>query len=169
MIPILKLACRAGSCRIGVLILSWLAALAGCSGGGIAGLYPVSGTVSLKGQPIGDATISFISKDGTRPATAVSKADGSYELYTLDSPGALPGMYNVVVTKMDAPPESANQDLGMSPTGEDLSMEQAATNVRKPMRKPKELVPSKYANPATTPLNFEVKSSGKNVIDLKLE
>lgn len=164
-----QLSWRSGAGRIALLMFSSFAAMAGCSGGGIAGLYPVSGTVTYQGQPVEGALISFIGKGETRPATAVSKKDGTYELYTLDSRGALPGSYNVVVTKTEAPPESANKDLGMSPAGVDLSMEQAAANVGKPLPKPKELLPAKYGSPATTTLNFEVKNTGKNVFDLKLE
>lgn len=161
--------CWAGKGRLPLVIWCTIAVLAGCSGGGLAGLYPVSGTVTYQGQPVEGASISFIGKGETRPATAVSKKDGTYELYTLDSRGAFPGRYSVVVTKTEAPPESANKDLGMNPAGVDLSMDQAAANVGKPIPKPKELLPVKYASPATTTLDFEVKNTGNNVFDLKLE
>ncbi|MCC6510440.1 MAG: carboxypeptidase regulatory-like domain-containing protein [Pirellulaceae bacterium] len=141
----------------------------GCSGGGIPGLYPVRGVVKYQGKPVDGATVSFVSTGEGRPATAVTKPDGSYELYTLDSPGALPGSYSVIINKLDAGPEVAPADLGFDPvTGEDLSMKQSADNANKKAPKPKQLVPAKYAAQSTTPLKVEVKDSS-NTIDLTLE
>lgn len=147
---------------IGVLIL-----LPGCSGGGLEGVYPVHGKVTYKGEPVGGAMISFVGDNDARPATAVSKSDGTFELMTQGSPGAFPGTYKVVVVKTEA--GSAAADPGFSPEGQDLSMEQAAVAARKPIQNAKELLPPKYSSPQSTPLTCEVKSTGENVCDLKLE
>lgn len=160
--------------RSRVPVVTWLLvtpmlALLGCSGGGLEGLYPVTGIVTYQGAPVDGATITFVGEGDARPATAVSKPDGTYELYTLGTLGAAPGKYSVAVAKTEALPESANADLGFSASGEDLSMEQAARDVDKPLPAPKELLPAKYNNPGSTPLKFDVKDSGSNVIDLKLE
>lgn len=150
-------------------LLSIAATFAGCfSGGGIPGTIPVSGTVTYGGKPVEGATISFIGKGAERPATAISKADGKYDLYTLDSRGALPGNYSVVVTKMEAPADSVNKDAGFDASGKDLSMEQSAANVGKPTPQAKQLLPAKYSSVSTTTLRFEVKDSG-HVFDIKLE
>ncbi|HVX12531.1 MAG TPA: carboxypeptidase-like regulatory domain-containing protein [Pirellulales bacterium] len=67
---------------------------------------PVKGKVTYKGQPLADASISFISTapDG-KIAGGLTDAQGMYTLMTLESPtkqanGALPGDYKVTVTKM---------------------------------------------------------------------
>ncbi len=152
-----------------ITVFALCLAFAGCSGGGIAGLYPVSGTVTYLGKPVEGATVSFINKGEGRPATAVTKVDGSYQLYTLDSKGALPGSYSVLVSKFEALSEEPNKDPGFDPvTGQDLSMEQSAANAGKRQAKAKELIPAKYGSQQTTPLTFDVQDS-KNVFDLKLE
>ena len=155
--------------RIVFLLFISFAAIAGCADGGIPGLYLVSGRVTYEGKPVDGATISFVGRGTERPATAISKADGTYDLHTLDSRGALPGNYYVVVTKMEAPPDLAKKVAGFDADGKDLSMEQSAANVGKPIPQAKQLLPAKYGNQSTTTLIFEVKSSGKNIINLKLE
>jgi hypothetical protein len=130
---------------------------AGCSGSGVAGTVPVSGKVTYKGQPVGGATVSFIGEaGGSRGAVAVSEADGTYKLRTLETEGALPGKYTVTVTKTES---AASTTL---PT-----MEEMAKSSGKPPPEAKELLPAKYGDPAQTPLKFEVKA-GSNNIDLPL-
>ena len=141
--------------------------LGGCSGDGLDGAVPVRGTVTYQGQPVSGALISFLGGNDSRPATAVSKTDGSFELRTLGLPGAFPGTYKVVVMKPEG--GASAPDPGFSPSGQDLSMEQAAAAAKRPPPKTKELLPARYNSPQTTPLTFEVKSSGENVCNLKLE
>jgi len=143
-------------------------AFVGCSGGGLSGLHPVKGTVTYNGSPVEGAIISFNGEGDTRPATAVSKADGTYELYTLDSPGAQPGKYIVVVSKTEGPDKSKNADPGFDASGVDLSMMDAAKEAGKSPRKLKSLLPAKFADPGSSPLRFEVKE-GTNTFDLKLD
>ena len=150
------------------MLFSLGATIVGCSSASIPGTFPVSGTVTYGGKPVDGATISFIGKGSERPATAISKADGKYDLYTLDTRGALPGNYSVVVSKTEAPSDSVNKDAGFDASGKDLSMEQSAANVGKPTPKAKQLLPAKYGSASTSTLNFEVKNAG-NVFDIKLE
>ena len=164
-----KLHLHVGGGRIAFILFISFAAIAGCSDVGIPGLYPVGGRVTYEGKPVNGATISFVGRGTERPATAISKGDGTYDLYTLDSRGAMPGNYNVVVTKIEAPPDWANKVSGFDAAGKDLSMEQSAANVGKPIPQSKQILPAKYGNQSTTPLIFEVKNSVENVIDLKLE
>lgn len=156
----------------GVVLLIALVAVplvGGCSRGGLPGLQPVTGTVTYQGKPVDGALISFVSEGQTRAATAVSQADGSFELYTLETPGAEPGKYIVVVTKVETPAGSNEPDPGFNEQGVDLSMLQAAQSAGKPQPKPAELLPVKYSNPETSPLRFEVKDASGNVCELKLE
>ena len=66
-----------------------LLAVGGCGSG--SDLAPVSGTVTYKGQPVAGATVVFMGDGNTRPATAITAADGSYSLMTLDSAGDVAG------------------------------------------------------------------------------
>ena len=132
--------------------------LAGCGGSGIGGTSPVSGTVTYNGQPVADASITFIYDDqNTRPATAASGPDGRYELMTLESKGALPGKGTVLVRKTDMPAELTKTQ----------TMDEAAAQANVPLPTPKDLLPTKYGDPVNSPLKFEIKS-GSNTIDLPL-
>ena len=140
------------------LILA-LALLAGWSGGAsISGTIPVSGKVTYKDQPVAGATVTFIGQGEGRSATAITAADGTYKLQTLDAAGALPGSYTVVVDKTEMPPELTKSQ----------SMEEAAAQGNKPLPQPKKLLPAKYGDPAKTPLKFEVKAGQANTFDLAL-
>jgi hypothetical protein len=74
-------------------------AVSGCSRK--AGYYPVYGKVTYKGEPAAGATVYFhrTSADGAAPTPpmAVVQSDGSFELTGLDTAGAPPGSYNVLV------------------------------------------------------------------------
>lgn len=143
--------------RISAVVLSVLL-VAGCGAGGVSGTSPVRGKVTYNGQPVEGATISFYSEaEGVRPAVAVSASDGTYELKTLDTTGAMPGKYVVLVAKTDMPLELTKS----------VSMDEAAANAGKPLPQPKDLLPAKYGDAAQTPFKVEVKA-GENTIDLAL-
>ena len=133
-----------------------LVAALGCSSS--SGLTDVTGKVTYQGQPVEGATVVFISNETTRPATAITGADGTYSLMTLDAHGATPGKYSVVVSKADAPTE----------TGEPPSMEEAAKNAGRPPPPVKQLLPAKYGDAARTPLQCEVKNEAL-VFNITLE
>jgi len=140
---------------------SWVAAtlalaVAGCSSEG--GLVPVSGKVTYRGQPVPGATVLFMGDENTRPTTAISGSDGSYSLMTLDSRGAMPGKYSVVVSKTDVPPDQ----------GEPPSMEEAAKLANRPPPAVKQLLPAKYGDVTRTPLQFEVTSGPATTFDIPL-
>lgn len=139
-----------------VIVLAALPAM-GCNRGGVTGSVPVTGTVTYKGQPVAGATVTFISGGDARTAVAVTDRAGRYQLTTLDSAGAMPGNYAVVVTKTDISLDSDKP----------ISMDEAAQNRGKAIE-PKQLLPSKYGDPSKTPLKFEVQPGRKNKFDLQL-
>ncbi|MCG6156417.1 carboxypeptidase-like regulatory domain-containing protein [Rubinisphaera margarita] len=58
----------------------------------------VSGTVTLDGQPLEGATVTFIPAEG-RSSTGVTDASGNYTLkYSADRDGAVPGQHQVTIT-----------------------------------------------------------------------
>jgi hypothetical protein len=130
----------------------------GCAPRNSLGTVQVSGKLTHKGQPVEGATISFIPDGEGRPATAISGTGGAYSLFTLDSPGALPGNYTVVVRKMETTTQSSQP----------VSMEEALKLNNRPPPPPKELLPAKYSDAAKSPLKFEVKAKQSNTIDLTL-
>jgi hypothetical protein len=157
----------------GTVVLTGLACIIpvlGCSGGGVEGLYPVTGKVTYEGQPVAGAMLTFLHSGDARPATAVTKTDGSFTAMTLDSPGAYPGSYTVLVVKMDgADDPAADTDLGFDENGIDLSMEQSAQAASKPAVAPKSALPTMYASVSTSPLKFDVKEQSDNRFDVNLD
>ena len=75
----------------------------GCSKPGPK-LVSAKGTITIKGKPAGGIAIQFLpdvkeTADGVFPSSqAISKEDGSFELYTMDNqPGAVAGPHKIVL------------------------------------------------------------------------
>lgn len=136
-----------------------------CVGCGPSGpeLVPVTGKVTLDGQPLGLKNIYFSPEEGTSGAGAGgnSKADGTFELLAVvggaveDLKGAPVGKYKVVVAEPMFPIESEMAVQGAS------SEPEVAMGLPQPVKKSDKLaIPSIYSNKDTTPLRAEVKSGG---------
>ena len=94
-------------CR-GVVCIVFLAGISGC--GGIE-CFPVTGTITLDGNPLADARVSFMPDDELGvPTMGVTDTGGVYTLrQTADQNGAPAGSYTVRITtyregKPDAEP-----------------------------------------------------------------
>jgi hypothetical protein len=134
---------------------SWLAAVAillaasatGCFGPNAAS---VSGTVTLDGQALATANVSFYPDGGSggAPAYGQSDANGRYSLSTGSDTGLAPGKYVAVVVATKEPPQPYDA------TGSEIP--------------PIPITPAKYANVETSDLRVEVKA-GKNDIPLALQ
>jgi hypothetical protein len=72
----------------------------GCSNSEIGTLYPVSGIVKYKGEPVLKAKISFVPKaSGSTHGATGEVENGAYKLTTMTAgDGALPGDYFVTVS-----------------------------------------------------------------------
>ncbi len=126
---------RIGAC-VGLMTLS------ACMDDGRRPVFPVSGKVTYQGKPTVDALITFHPQNDSdptsRPLMTRVAADGSYKLYTYEmDDGAPAGQYVVTVTWIK---ESDNQNAPK----EDL-------------RPAKNLVPDRFADAKTSPLNAQVK------------
>lgn len=126
---------------LSVASLLFAVALAGC-GENPATLYPVTGKVTLDGQPVTKGTVGFIpdlEKGNASVYTPQGKIgpDGVYTLHTLDHPGAAAGHYKITVWSMANEPDSDSH--------------QAMRDF-----KPEWLVPVKYTQADTTDLAREV-------------
>ena len=76
--------------------------LAGCGGG--PKLVPVAGVVTLDGDPLEGATLSFIPLEGNTVATSgteVSGASGNFQMTFKGRSGLAPGTYRVLVSKTE--------------------------------------------------------------------
>lgn len=123
--------------------------MAGCNATSDApATFPVTGVVTLDGQPVAGADVSFLPAAGdaeAAPAQAVTDDAGRFEVATLfdqgrtSQPGMRPGSYAVQITKIERPPPAA----GLS-------------------QAPKNVLPRKYASTATSGLNATVTADGEN-------
>ena len=129
--------CRAR--RLAIALACLMIGLVGCDSSGPGRLVPVKGKVTNKGQPL--ATGSLVFKPDTakgnqskfEPASSIA-ADGSYELFTAEKPGAPPGWYHVGVVAQQ-------------------------TNAADPYAPAKSLIPASYADAAASGLAIEVVDS----------
>jgi hypothetical protein len=149
------------------LSLTGLAALVlattGC--GGKFTPVPVSGVVTLDGNPVEGATVYFYAigdeKDG-RPAHGVTDKSGEFQLSTMgNNDGALPRRYKVVVTKYV--PTNPKLKIPEFPDTEEGRNDRADFMYRnfesKGIQPFTNSLPPRYGDSSTTPFEFEVKNS----------
>ncbi len=127
------------------MVLATLAFVVGCGGGGDPDVVQVSGTVTMDGEPLPNATVLFVSGQG-RPSGAITDEQGYYELnYTGDQKGARIGNNRVEITTAQGPSETMEGD---------------------PVPPVPEIVPPEYNE--RSELEYEVKADGDNVANFDL-
>lgn len=131
-----------------------LLVLSGCGSGNGAEsrprVFPVKGTVTFKGKPLANATITFIPDGPGESATGVTDSDGSYFLSTYHrKDGAVIGGHVVTVSV------GPSSDVPYVP-GFDQFYKTS-------------LIPKSYLDAKSTPLNVEVKDQAVNKINLDIE
>ncbi|MDG1897317.1 MAG: hypothetical protein P8J37_20670 [Fuerstiella sp.] len=98
------------------IVLFGLVGLGGCGGDGAntPTLGTVIGKVTVGGQPLADAVVTFTPVAGGRPSSGTTGSDGTYTLlYNVDNAGATIGQHTVMVT---AGGEGAGDYEGDDPT-----------------------------------------------------
>ena len=119
-----------------------LISFAGCSRSQES-LIEVRGRVSFGGKPLATGVVS-LRPDAERgnkslhQPTGVIDPTGDYRIFTNQRPGAPPGWYRVVVFATEPTVDTGKAHPGM----------------------PKSLIPVRYNNPATSPLQLEVRADG---------
>jgi hypothetical protein len=114
---------------------------------------PVSGRVTLDGQPVSEATVSFVPKatEGTA-AQAVTNSDGTFVVQSMFDQGRVtkdgmaPGEYLIAVTKLEA-----------------IALDPQLT------RAPKNLLPLQYANPQLSGLSKIISPDDGNAVTIELK
>lgn len=141
--------------------LIWLQVLAvvgfapGCNSDNNPKTYQVTGTLTVNGKPVDQATLVFLpsAADGY-PATGITDADGKYQLTTFTAgDGAVPGDYTIKVSKFKYSETSASATQVYASSEEELAAYQLDEGSAAP---PKSLLPPRYANPATSGLTYKV-------------
>lgn len=86
-----------------------------------ATLNPVHGKVTLGGQPLAGALVSFHPDDPkANPATGFTKEDGAFSVMTGDIEGANPGTYKItIMCQVPLKKKSQGMEFGGTPETED--------------------------------------------------
>jgi hypothetical protein len=139
-----------GACTL--TLMACLSMTIGCGGG--TKLHHVEGLVTLDGQPLEGAMVTFT--NGNQIATGLTTASGKFKLLHLGKEGCPAGTFKVTVSKIEA---MMPADMAPAPDGNPTEMYKKTMEKMgvKPgvvgggSFKPKSLVPEKYKNPGALP------------------
>ena len=161
------------------LVFPVLLTFAGCGGDSP---IPIEPKFTIDGQPLVDASITFIRTGGEqgRASFGSTDQDGIAKLTTYEPyDGVMPGKYSVVVVK--APESLTTFDVEAADlTDPEVMAKMSSMSVvppptdqkkrRRIKKRKRSVLPDVYADPGTTPLNCVVSSSGEPLVfDLKSE
>lgn len=127
----------------------------------LKGVFPVSGALTLDGQPFTEADLIFLPQATTgepRSGRATTDAQGKFRVTTLQpNDGLYPGEYKVMVNKiLYEPTVSPDEAKRLNEQGKQV-----------PPDKETELAPKPYTSPTTTPMIVTIGPKGEK--DLKIE
>ena len=161
-------------------------ALAGCSDGGKdVKLADAGGTVTFKGAPLADATVTFIPENGPI-AMGVTDLSGKFTLSTGSRSGVAVGNCNVTVTALSGgaakgSPDAAkltgpvnSKEAGLARQAEMMKMQQKIAESGAPAEEAmgtssRSVIPERYNKPDTSALSFPVdRDSSKNQFSITL-
>ena len=167
-----------GSCRVHcIAAITGMLLVSGCGGpDGRLETFPVSGTVTLDGKPVPNATVTFVpvERESTRPAFGMTDEEGAYVLTTYQQgDGAVAGEFKISVLRREATeaikqatPEqitpSGSEDMKGSSLYADMMMGR-----RRPYKTDKS-IPRRYAKPDSSGLRQTVEPTDGNVFDFSL-
>jgi hypothetical protein len=148
-----------------------LAVVSVCFAGCGRGLYDLQATVTLDGQPLGDASVTLHptgeSDGGKRTASGTSDAGGKIRFTTFEPfDGVAAGEYKVVVLK--SPKDLDEEFAGMDREDPDVMLRMAQRKTLAFVPYSPTTLPKVYLNPETTPLTIKVPPDEEPVV-LKLE
>jgi len=124
--------------------------VAGCSGGDYPETVAVTGAVTLDGQPVPEAIITFMPTDGGRAATGYTNSSGQFTLTTYQpDDGAEPGAHQIAINPTEPPPMP----------GDPVSMDGTKPASPKSYVPP---FPPKYGDPRQSGFTAEVTPDGEN-------
>ena len=147
---------------LGVVVALGAIGLVGCGGSTMPKIYPATGTVTWKGEPLADATVSFVPSVGA-PSDGKTDAQGKFTIMTNGKPGARAGACKVTVSKF----AGAGASMPAAPKPEDMMK---MYDKKKKGEVEKGEIPAKFGRPDTSGLSAEVTTEGaKNVFTFDLK
>lgn len=148
--------------RLVIVVALGALSLAGCGGSKLPKIYPATGTVTYKGEPLANATVSFVPSVGA-PSDGKTDAQGKFTIMTNGLPGARAGACKVTISKF----AGAAPSMPSAPKPEDMMK---MYEKKKKGEVEKGEIPAKYGRPDTSGLSAEVTTDGaKNVFTFDLK
>ena len=143
--------------------------MTGC-GGEPAGkrepVFPVSGKVTYKGQPVTEADVTFFCQAKNMSSFAKTDSEGKFKLTTFASFDGAPAGKHVITISKAVVSSSTTKEVDINdPAYDPLKL---VEDSKAPP--PKNLIPAKYADAKSTDLSATVISDGQNpevVLELK--
>ena len=121
------------------------------------------GRVLLDDVPVAGATVTLMPLEGGHPATALSGADGTFQLTTYKpDDGALPGKYKIVVTKSEGVPPPPPAEPGNA-----ASVLEHYSGLKGTRDKKKPPLPAVYGDATRTPLRCTVPVDDELLVPLQ--
>ncbi len=151
--------------RLALVLTCSAAFTAGCGGATDLELVPAGGTVTYKGAPLPNATVSFLPEKGTL-AMAVTDDQGRFTLKTGTEDGASAAKYKVTVYAVEGGSQSTFEADPADPTAYTAAYEQSMQ--QQEQNPPKLIVPKKYTDVLLTPLSYEIKKGEANQFPIEL-
>ncbi len=140
-----------------------LCGFSGCGGGDSVDMADVSGVITLKGKPLADADVYFVS--GNVEGYGRTDAQGHYSLVR----GAPVGDCKVYIKKTEVNKSSGGIDLTMEGMDEEqIRAMQEGQGGDPNFKKDKPLLPPEFSDPLQTKLSFNVPAGGTDKADFKL-
>ena len=158
-----------------LLVVAFVFGLTGCGGGDNPdrpALYPVKGKVTLNGEILAGASVTFYPKSGPT-ARGVTDDKGEYTLTTYEAgDGAVEGSHQITVHKTEGGEAAAD----VAPLDPDSDAEPAAVagapgddpGAETELEESKSLVPKEFTTLLETTLSAVVKTDGPNDVPLDL-
>jgi hypothetical protein len=160
--------CALSICTLGIFLFT------GCTGSESVSTVPAGGTVTLDGQPLADADVTFHpvgEGEGRRSASGKTDAQGKFKVGTyVDAgklqDGAVPGEYAVTVNKVAGSTASMGPEAMMkamsNKTGAPKKSEDSELT-------PDSAIPEKYTSPKSSGLKAVVKEGDANDFPLEVK
>jgi hypothetical protein len=152
-----------------LLVLVVLFLEVGCSGSKLPPnarpTAPVKVTVTYKGAPVADATVTFICQEGDVKANAngITDVEGVAKMKTyLEGDGAVIGPHKVIITKVEAPAGSQGVD-------QDSPNYVSPAEGGAPAPTVKNLIPAKYGDLEKSSLTANVEKKPLNEFTFELK
>lgn len=161
----------------GIILL--FAVIVGCGDSGLT-LVPLTGTITLDGQPLPFKSLMLVPTEGTpgHGAGGYTDGQGTFKLRAIvpgaveDFPGCPPGKYQVVVSEPQVPLSDADFADPSSRMAAETDEPAAAIMLaemepRKPKNREKGSIPPMYTSNRTSPLVIDVVEGGE-IVNLEL-